>query len=207
MLWSAFHLLFVVRHPRLQPSAIQQRAIGPFTKGGDIIAQAQSGTGKTGAFVVGLLQRVDFSKRACQALVLSPTRELASQTEKVCQHCASVCLTLLAVWVSPEPPHTCARECAFFQHAQVVSQVGDFLADGGSFCATFVGGSPVMEDLRKLQAGVVVAVGTPGRVWDMMKRGTFRTSSLKVLVLDEADDMLSMTRSIPAFCTVLCVTG
>ena len=66
-----------------QPSAIQQRAVVLFINGGDIIAQAQSGTGKTGAFTVGLLQRVDFSNRVCQALVLSPTRELALQTEQV----------------------------------------------------------------------------------------------------------------------------
>lgn len=139
-----------------KPSAIQQRAIVPFIKGGDIIAQAQSGTGKTGAFTVGLLQRVDFSNRVCQALVLSPTRELALQTE------------------------------------QVVSHIGDFLAEGhSSFCATFVGGTRVADDLRKLQAGVIVAVGTPGRVWDVIKRGALRTDSLKVLVLDEADEMLS----------------
>ena len=66
-----------------KPSAIQQRAIIPFIKGGDLIAQAQSGTGKTGAFTIGLLQRMNWSDRNCQALVLSPTRELAVQTEAV----------------------------------------------------------------------------------------------------------------------------
>ena len=66
-----------------KPSAIQQRAIIPFIKGGDLIAQAQSGTGKTGAFTIGLLQRMDWSLRSCQGLVLSPTRELAVQTEQV----------------------------------------------------------------------------------------------------------------------------
>jgi len=139
-----------------KPSAIQQRAIVPFIKGGDIIAQASSGTGKTGAFTVGLLQRVDFKNSECQALVLSPTRELALQTE------------------------------------QVVSHIGDFLAEGKpNFCATFVGGTRVVEDLKKLQGGVIVAVGTPGRVFDVIKRGALRTQSLKVLVLDEADEMLS----------------
>eukprot|EP00995_Heteronema_vittatum_P011599 NODE_72_length_2062_cov_110.714357_g55_i0.p1 GENE.NODE_72_length_2062_cov_110.714357_g55_i0~~NODE_72_length_2062_cov_110.714357_g55_i0.p1 ORF type:complete len:424 (+),score=198.03 NODE_72_length_2062_cov_110.714357_g55_i0:51-1274(+) len=138
-----------------KPSAIQQRAIVPFIKGGDLIAQAQSGTGKTGAFAIGLLQRMDFSNKTCQALVLSPTRELALQTE------------------------------------QVVSHIGDFLAESSSFCATFVGGTRVVDDIRKLEAGVIIAVGTPGRVFDVIKRGALRTEHLKVLALDEADEMLS----------------
>jgi len=138
-----------------KPSAIQQRAIVPFIKGGDIIAQAQSGTGKTGAFAIGTLQRMDFTLRQVQALILSPTRELALQTD------------------------------------QVISHIGDFLANYSSFCGTFVGGTKVSDDLRKLEAGVIVAVGTPGRVYDVIKRGALKTQSLKVLVLDEADEMLS----------------
>jgi translation initiation factor 4A len=139
-----------------KPSAIQQRAIVPFINGGDIIAQAQSGTGKTGAFSIGLLQRMDLSKKCVQGLVLSPTRELAIQTE------------------------------------QVISHIGDFLAEGNSaFCATFVGGTRVHDDIRKLDSGVIVAVGTPGRVYDVIKRGALRAKTLKVLVLDEADEMLS----------------
>jgi len=137
-----------------KPSAIQQRAIIPFIKGGDLIAQAQSGTGKTGAFSIGLLQRMDWGSRNCQGMVLSPTRELATQTESV------------------------------------ISSIGEYLCDG-SFCHTFVGGTRVQDDLRKLQSGVLVAVGTPGRVFDVIKRGALRTDSLKVLVLDEADEMLS----------------
>jgi len=65
------------------PSAIQQRAIRPVIDGKDTIGQAQSGTGKTGAFVIGALQQVDYSWRACQVLILSPTRELAVQTHRV----------------------------------------------------------------------------------------------------------------------------
>lgn len=138
-----------------KPSAIQQRAIVPFIRSGDIIAQAQSGTGKTGAFSIGLLQRVDFRHKNLQGLVLSPTRELAQQTHSV------------------------------------ISQIGEYLADGAPFCHTFIGGTRVQEDLKKLQAGVIVAVGTPGRVADVIKRGALRTESLRVLVLDEADEMLS----------------
>jgi len=137
-----------------KPSAIQQRAIVPFIKGGDLIAQAQSGTGKTGAFAIGLLQRVEFRTKSCQALVLSPTRELATQTFNVVNH------------------------------------IGEYLSEPG-FCHTFVGGTKVQDDLRKLSSGVIVAVGTPGRVYDVIKRGALRTESLKVLVLDEADEMLS----------------
>jgi len=139
-----------------RPSAIQQRAIVPFINGGDVIAQAQSGTGKTGAFTIGTLQRIDFSSRTCQALVLSPTRELALQTE------------------------------------QVVSAIGDFLSEGTPFCGSFVGGTRVTDDVRKLQGGnILVAVGTPGRVFDVIRRGALRTDGLRVLVLDEADEMLS----------------
>jgi len=138
-----------------RPSAIQQRAVVPLIRGGDIIAQAQSGTGKTGAFSIGLLQRIDFRHRTQQSLVLSPTRELAQQTYGV------------------------------------ISSIGDFLAENTPFCNTFVGGTRVQEDLKKLQAGVLVAVGTPGRVSDVIKRGAMRTDALKMLVLDEADEMLS----------------
>jgi translation initiation factor 4A len=66
-----------------KPSAIQQRAIMPLVKGHDMIAQAQSGTGKTATFTIGILQRLDFSVSECQALILAPTRELAQQIQKV----------------------------------------------------------------------------------------------------------------------------
>jgi len=66
-----------------KPSAIQQRAILPLSKHNDVIAQAQSGTGKTATFAIGILQQVDFKLRACQALLVAPTRELAQQIQKV----------------------------------------------------------------------------------------------------------------------------
>jgi len=66
-----------------RPSAIQQRGIKPVLCGRDTIGQAQSGTGKTATFVIGALQRIDFSNRSCQALILAPTRELAQQIQKV----------------------------------------------------------------------------------------------------------------------------
>jgi len=67
-----------------KPSAIQQRGIKPILDGRDTIGQAQSGTGKTATFVIGCLQRIDFNFKACQALILAPTRELAQQIQKVC---------------------------------------------------------------------------------------------------------------------------
>ena len=66
-----------------KPSAIQQRGIVPFSKGFDVIQQAQSGTGKTATFCAGILQSLDYNITECQALVLAPTRELAQQIEKV----------------------------------------------------------------------------------------------------------------------------
>ena len=75
-----FHIIFLDYE---KPSAIQQRAILPITKGRDVIAQAQSGTGKTATFSIGILQRIDPNLRDTQALVLAPTRELAQQIQSV----------------------------------------------------------------------------------------------------------------------------
>ena len=66
-----------------QPSMVQQKAIVPILTGRDVIVQAQSGTGKTGAFTIGMLERIDTKLKACQAIILSPTRELAMQSHSV----------------------------------------------------------------------------------------------------------------------------
>lgn len=66
-----------------KPSAIQQRAIMPCIEGHDVIAQAQSGTGKTATFSISVLQKIDVTKRECQAMVLAPTRELANQVQVI----------------------------------------------------------------------------------------------------------------------------
>ncbi|CAJ1975921.1 unnamed protein product [Sphenostylis stenocarpa] len=169
-----------------KPSAIQQRAVTPIIQGRDVIAQAQSGTGKTSMIALTVCQVVDtsvrelgfFSGTVCgevlsrgfvvvlifleivakqwilvvQALILSPTRELASQTEKV------------------------------------ILAIGDFINIQAHAC---IGGKSVGEDIRKLEYGVHVVSGTPGRVCDMIKRRTLRTRAIKMLVLDESDEMLS----------------
>ncbi|KAK4479553.1 hypothetical protein RD792_015070 [Penstemon davidsonii] len=135
-----------------KPSAIQQRGIVPFTKGLDVIQQAQSGTGKTATFCSGILQQLDYGLTQCQALVLAPTRELAQQIEKV------------------------------------MRALGDYLGVKVHAC---VGGTSVREDQRILSAGVHVVVGTPGRVFDMLRRQSLRADYIKMFVLDEADEMLS----------------
>jgi len=135
-----------------RPSAIQARAILPCITGHDVIAQAQSGTGKTATFSVSLLQQIDTTMNECQALVLAPTRELAHQIQKV------------------------------------VLSLGDYMEVQ---CHACIGGTNVRDDLRKLEQGVHVVVGTPGRVFDMINRRALRTDKIRIFVLDEADEMLS----------------
>jgi translation initiation factor 4A len=118
-----------------------------------VIAQAQSGTGKTATFSISALQKIDANVKQCQALILAPTRELALQIEKV------------------------------------VIAIGDFMKID---CHTCIGGTSIKEDMRKLQEGPQVVVGTPGRVHDMIQRRGLKTDAIKMLVLDEADEMLSV---------------
>lgn len=135
-----------------KPSAIQQRAIRPMVKGRDVIAQAQSGTGKTATFSISALQSVDIQLREPQIIVLSPTRELAVQIQKV----------MLAL--------------------------GDYMSVQ---CHACIGGTSIGEDIRKLDYGQHIVSGTPGRVFDMIKRRNLRTRSVKMFILDEADEMLN----------------
>jgi len=135
-----------------KPSAIQQRAIVPCIKGMDVIAQAQSGTGKTATFSIAVLEKIDTSLKETQALILAPTRELAQQIQKV------------------------------------VMSLGDYM---GAQCHACIGGTSVREDMRKLDIGQHVVVGTPGRVFDMISRKVLRPNDIKQFVLDEADEMLS----------------
>uniref|UniRef100_A0A0N5AKL5 Eukaryotic initiation factor 4A n=1 Tax=Syphacia muris TaxID=451379 RepID=A0A0N5AKL5_9BILA len=135
-----------------KPSAIQQRAIVPCTLGRDVIAQAQSGTGKTATFSVSVLQNIDETLPEVQALIMAPTRELAQQIQKV------------------------------------MVALGEYM---GVQCHASIGGTNVREDQRMLESGVQVVVGTPGRVSDMIQRHSLQTASIKMFVLDEADEMLS----------------
>jgi translation initiation factor 4A len=136
-----------------RPSAIQQRAILPCLEGHDVIAQAQSGTGKTATFSISVLQSIDPTSRNVQALILAPTRELAQQIKRV------------------------------------ILALGDYLKVGVLAC---IGGRNVQTDIQKLEEGIQVVVGTPGRVQDLIDRGAIDPSTIKLFVLDEADEMLSI---------------
>ena len=138
-----------------KPSSIQQKALYPMTMrpAKDIIAQAQSGTGKTGAFVTGILQIIDTNNPVTQALILAPTHELASQTK------------------------------------QVMDNIGRFLKVKTQL---LVGGTSVEKDKQLLMEETPhVVIGTPGRVHDMFRRKYLNSNTLQVLVVDEADEMLS----------------
>lgn len=137
-----------------QASPIQAKAIPAILNGGDIIGQAQTGTGKTAAFGIPLLQSVNPKSKQLQAVVLCPTRELAIQ-------------------VSEE-----LRNLSKYLHGIKVLPV--------------YGGQDITKQIRSLKAGTQVVVGTPGRVMDHMRRKTVKFSNLKMIVLDEADEMLNM---------------
>ena len=137
-----------------KPSPIQCKAIVPVIKGKDIIAQAQSGTGKTAAFSIGALSIVNLSENTTQILILSPTRELTIQT------------------------------------ARVVTSLGSMM--NGLKTQVLVGGSSIDEDASTLKNNIPhVIAGCPGRVYDMMRRGNIVAKNIKLVILDEADEMLS----------------
>lgn len=159
--WDSFDLSQDILHGIFSygfetPSEIQQRAIPPLLRRHDVIAQAPSGTGKTGAFAVAALHAVDLSLNKPQVIVLAPTHELVTQI------------------------------------ASVVEALGSKM-DGGLRVKTLVGGTPVSDDLRALKshARPHIVVGTAGRVHDMMRRRAIHKEHLRLLILDEADEMLS----------------
>jgi len=138
-----------------RPSAIQQRSIVPIIQGRDLIAQSQSGTGKTAVFSISALQLLEerSSANSVQVLILSPTRELAEQS------------------------------------AKVISALGEYM---NVTCHACIGGNKLGEDIRVLERGQgQIVSGTPGRIFDLIKRQHLKTSKMKLLVLDEADEMLN----------------
>ncbi|BBF44705.1 DEAD-box ATP-dependent RNA helicase CshA [Lachnospiraceae bacterium KM106-2] len=137
-----------------QASPIQAKAIPAVLTGRDIIGQAQTGTGKTAAFGIPLLQSVDPKNKHLQAVVLCPTRELAIQ-------------------VSEE-----IRRLSKYLHGIKVLPI--------------YGGQEISKQIRSLKAGTQVVIGTPGRVMDHMRRKTVKFDQVKMMVLDEADEMLNM---------------
>jgi translation initiation factor 4A len=137
-----------------RPSPIQQKSILPMLDNKDLIAQAQSGTGKTGAFTVGCLSIIDTNQQKVQAILMSPTRELALQTY------------------------------------DVIKSIGTYMKDlNVQLC---VGGGSVDTNIKNLRERVPqIVVGCPGRIHDMIRRNVIDTKSTKLLILDEADEMLS----------------
>jgi ATP-dependent RNA helicase DeaD len=136
------------------PSPIQAKSIPPLLAGRDLLGQAQTGTGKTAAFSLPLLSRLDLKRAWPQVLVLTPTRELALQVAEAMQ--------------------TYARHLKGFRVLPVY------------------GGQNMLQQLRQLQRGVHVVVGTPGRIQDHLRRGTLQLGRLSCVVIDEADEMLKM---------------
>ena len=137
-----------------KPTPIQEKAIPAIIEGRDVIGQGQSGTGKTGSFTIGALQKVDLTSRTTQVLMLAPTFELVKQI------------------------------------STVVSSIGS--AMNGLVVKTLVGGTSVNDDSNDLRNNCPhVVVGTAGRVYDMIRRRSLLTDSIKIFVLDEADEMLS----------------
>ena len=138
-----------------QPTPIQEKTI-PFllNKKQDLVALAQTGTGKTAAFGLPILQQIDTASKITQTLILSPTRELAlqiaSDLENYSKHVAKVNI------------------------------------------AVVYGGADIKKQIHQLERGAQIVVGTPGRTLDLIKRKKLKVERIQWLVLDEADEMLSM---------------
>ncbi|WNZ22835.1 DEAD/DEAH box helicase [Leptolyngbya sp. NK1-12] len=135
------------------PTPIQAQAIPHLLSGRDVVGLAQTGTGKTAAFSLPMLEQIDLNNHAVQALILTPTRELA---------------------------------------VQVYQSIRTFSDDRRLHVLPIYGGQSIDLQIRRLQKGVQVVVGTPGRVLDLLSRGDLKLNKLSWIVLDEADEMLNM---------------
>ena len=136
-----------------EPSPIQAQAIPILMEGKDIIGQAQTGTGKTAAFGIPIVERINPRIRKVQALVVTPTRELAIQV------------------------------------AEEISKIGRYK---GIKTLPIYGGQSIDRQIKALNYGVHIAIGTPGRLLDHLRRNTLKIDSTNIVVLDEADEMLDM---------------
>jgi ATP-dependent RNA helicase DeaD len=136
------------------PTPIQERTIPVLLSGRDLIGQAQTGTGKTAAFALPILEKIDPEQRQTQALVLTPTRELAMQVAE-----------------------------ALHSYSNLMREV---------VVLPVYGGAPIVHQLKRLERGVHVVVGTPGRLIDHLDRKSLKLDAVRIVVLDEADEMLKM---------------
>lgn len=137
-----------------EASPIQSQAIPVILEGHDVIGQAQTGTGKTAAFGIPVLERLDHDSKKLQALILCPTRELAIQV------------------------------------AEELKKLSKYKR--GINILPVYGGQPIERQIKVLSKGVQVVIGTPGRVIDHLNRNTLKMDNVKMMVLDEADEMLDM---------------
>ncbi|XP_053201584.1 ATP-dependent RNA helicase me31b-like [Panonychus citri] len=135
-----------------KPSPIQEAAIPMALLGRDMLARAKNGTGKTGAYVIPILQRIDVTADHIQALIIVPTRELALQTSQIC------------------------IELSKYLNARVMVTTG---------------GTNLKEDIMRIYEKVHVIIATPGRILDLIDKEVAKVDKCKMLVLDEADKLLS----------------
>jgi translation initiation factor 4A len=136
------------------PSNIQKYAIPYLISGKDIIGQAQSGSGKTGTFAIGTLQRINVEEKTTQAIVIAPTHELVKQI------------------------------------AHVFRNLGGMM--DGLVVKTIIGGTVIIDDANDLKTNTPhIIVGCTGRIYDMIKRNYIKMTNIRIMVLDEADEMLS----------------
>jgi len=135
-----------------KPSPIQEHSIPIALTGRDVLARAKNGTGKTGAYTIPIVERIDPAKNEIQAIVLVPTRELALQTSAICMELS--------------------------KHLQLRVMVT-------------TGGTSLREDISRLQEVVHIVVATPGRLLDLVNKDIAKLQSCRVIVLDEADKLLS----------------
>ncbi|CAF0793814.1 unnamed protein product [Adineta ricciae] len=135
-----------------KPSPIQEHSIPIALTGRDVLARAKNGTGKTGAYTIPVIERIDPEKNAIQAVILVPTRELALQTSAICM------------------------EISKHIHLRVMVTTG---------------GTSLREDIARLQEVVQIVIATPGRLLDLVNKDIAKLDSCRVIVLDEADKLLS----------------
>lgn len=152
-----------------KPSPIQQKAITALMEGRDVIAQAQSGTGKTGAFTIGSVSVVTPELEKPQLMILSPVRDLAIQTYQLVKHLTSRMNIRVSICIG----------------------MGSGPNESGSAPVRGAPKAMTMLSSEETDLGAHIIVGTPGRVWDCLRRGRLNSADMKTLILDEADEMLS----------------
>ena len=137
-----------------EASLIQSQAIPYILEGKDVIGQAQTGTGKTSAFGIPIIEMYSGKDKILQAIVLCPTRELSIQV------------------------------------AEEIKKLAKYKKD--FYVLPVYGGQPIERQIKSLKKGVQVVVGTPGRVIDHLNRHTLKVENIKMVVLDEADEILNL---------------